>query len=48
MDDWGECREAGEDEDGKAEQAVLPALVGGMDHDVYRQGTKGTDLISIW
>ena len=48
MDDGGECGEACKNEDGKAEQAVLPALVGGMDHDVYRQGTKGTDLIRIW
>ena len=48
MDDWGECREACEDEDGEAEPAVLPALVGGMDHDVNRQGAKGTDLIRIW
>ena len=48
VDDWGECREACENKDRKAEQAVLPTLVGGMDHDVYRQGTKGTNLISIW
>lgn len=47
VDDWGECREAGENEDGEAKQAVLPALVGGMDHDVYGKGTKGTDLIRI-
>ena len=45
MDDGGECREACENKNGKAGQAVLPALVGGMDHNVYRQGTKGTDLI---
>ena len=48
VDDRGECREACENKDGKAEEAVLPALVGGMDHDVYRQGTKGTDLRSTW
>lgn len=36
VDDGNECREAGQDEDGKAEQAVLTALVGGMVHDVYR------------
>ena len=48
VDDWGECREACEDKDGQAEQAVLPTLVGGMEHDVNRQGTKGTDLIRIW
>ena len=48
VDDRGECREACENKDGKAEQAVLPALVGGMDHDVNRQGTKGNDLRSTW
>ena len=48
VDDRGECRESCEDEDGKAEEAVLPALVGWMDHDVDRQSAKGADLISIW
>ena len=48
VDDGGECGEAGEDEDGEAKEAVLPALVGGMDHGVDGQGTKGTDLRRIW
>ncbi len=35
VDDWSECGEACQNEDGKPEQAVLTALVGGMDDDVY-------------
>ena len=48
VDDGGECGEAGENEDGEAEEAVLSALVGGMDDGVYGQGAKGTDLRSTW
>ena len=36
VDDGSECREARQDEDGKTEQAVLTALVGGMNDNENR------------
>ena len=45
VDDGDECREARNDKDGKPEQAVLTTLVGGMVHDVDRQGAEGANLI---
>ena len=45
VNNGGECGKAGQDEDGEAEEAVLTALVGGVDDDVDGQGAEGADLV---
>lgn len=48
VDDGGERGEARQDKDGEPEQAILTALVGGMDDDVDRQSPKGPNLSRVF